>query len=40
MTEILVALVVAALVGYVWVVQPIRWFHRRRKSRLPDVWIS
>ena len=38
LTDALVALVVVAMVVYVWVVQPLRWFVAR-KRHLPDAWI-
>lgn len=31
-------LVVLAVVAYVWIVQPVKWFRSHKGRRLPDVW--
>jgi hypothetical protein len=38
MADVLNALVVLAMVVYVWMVGPIRWFRGRKGRPLPDVW--
>jgi len=38
MLDAVTLLVVLALVGYVWVVEPVRWFCGRKERPLPDVW--
>jgi hypothetical protein len=41
MAEALAAVVVAGLVVYVWMVQPLQRFRRGgRKTRLPDPWVT
>lgn len=41
MTEAVSAIVVAGLVVYVWMIQPLRRFRRRGgETRLPDPWVT
>ena len=41
MAEALSAVIVAGLVVYVWIVQPIQRFRRSgRRTRFPDPWVT
>jgi hypothetical protein len=41
MTDVLTAVLIAAMVIYVWMIQPIKRFRRRgNRPRLPDPWVT
>ena len=40
MLDAIAPIAVLALVVYVWLIQPAKWFYGQRKDRhLPDAWI-